>query len=90
MTIGELAGALGTSVERILRCLHAAVRNDPVQASITWLAPRCTADELAVAEQRIGYSLPPLHRYVLTPLEWRYTAVCQLYGLFCRRRTART
>lgn len=66
LTIGELAQAFGATVEQIIRGLYAAVHDDPVEASMTRLAPGCTVDELAIAEQRIGYSLPPLHRYVLT------------------------
>jgi hypothetical protein len=66
MTLGELAQMLGATVEQILRSLYAAVHDDPVRASINRVAPGCTLEELAIAEQRIEYSLPPLHRYVLT------------------------
>jgi len=66
MTIGELAQALGATVEQTLRCLYTAVREDPVESTITRITPGCTNDDLADAEQRIGHSLPPLHWYVLT------------------------
>jgi hypothetical protein len=66
MTIGELAQTLGVTVKQILRCLYGIVWGDPIQSTITRLAPGCILGELAAVEQRIGHSLPPLHRYVLT------------------------
>jgi hypothetical protein len=56
MTIGELAQALGATVEQTLRCLYTAVREDPVESTITRITPGCTNDDLADAEQRISHS----------------------------------
>jgi hypothetical protein len=89
MTIGELAQALGATMEQSLRCFYKAAHDDPVEASSARLAPGCTVDELAAAELRIGHSLPPLHRYALT-LSTGHAAVGPFNGLVCCRHTART
>jgi hypothetical protein len=66
VTIGDLVSALGAPLEAVLRVLYAEARTDPDVAFMTRLVPGCTASELADAETRIGFTLPPLHRFVLT------------------------
>jgi hypothetical protein len=65
VTIGDLVGALGAPLEAVLRGLYAEARIDPDVAFMTRLVPGCMASEVADAETRVGYALPPLHQAVL-------------------------
>jgi hypothetical protein len=60
VTIGDLVSTLGVSLEALLGALYAEARTDPDVAFMTRLVPGCTAAEVADAEIRIGYALPPL------------------------------
>jgi hypothetical protein len=66
VTIDDLVSALQAPLVAVLRGLYAAARADPDVAFMTRLVPGCTASELADAETRVGYALPPLHRSVLS------------------------
>ena len=65
MTIDDLVSALQAPLDVVLHGLYALARADPDVAFMTRLVPGCTASEVADAETRIGYTLPPLHRSVL-------------------------
>jgi hypothetical protein len=65
MTIGDLVSVLKAPLDAVLRALYAQAWVDPDVACMTRLLPGCTTAELADAETRIDYVLPPLHRFVL-------------------------
>jgi hypothetical protein len=66
VTIGDLVTALGVPLDAVLRGLYVLARRDPDVAFMTRLVLGCSSSELTDAERRIGYTLPALHRSVLT------------------------
>jgi hypothetical protein len=63
--VDDVANQLGVSLEALLAALYQLVRTDPSLDRFAIVNAGCSADELVAAEQRIGLTLPPLHRFLL-------------------------
>jgi hypothetical protein len=63
--VDDFANQLGVSLEALLATLYRLVRTDPTLDRFAIVNAGCSDDELVAAEQRIGRTLPPLHRFLL-------------------------